>query len=469
MVHRRRHGAVLAAIVLSCVIAPAAAAPAPNPAHAAASSPAPAKDAEDFVPIGRSHYASDQPESLDAQASRNARYVTYLRYGWPGEDPYPLQVYRRDRRTGEVLLVSHYPDGSFSTWTYDPDISWDGRYIVYTAYGQIDPADQDNEYDIYLWDATTDTNRMISIASDGSEARKPCIWPRISRDGAYVTFSCANPLVPEDTDSYPDVYRFRVETGELDLVSQAADGGPGELGSWPGNLSGDGRHVTFSSASVDLVAGVVDDNGVGDLFVRDMATGTTSYVSRTIDGTLGDGTSTGGSISRSGNFIAFESDATNLAAGGGDRTDVFRFDRRTGEIELVSGTHDGSPPDSWSMRARISGNGRFVVFESEADNLLPGTANYLDQIFLRDTSYGTTYLVSHDWDGGLLSGGQFGASGPVIGASSRWVLFHSDGDNVVRDDEHGTLDVFYYRITKVGLRTSLTTARSGEGVSRDFQ
>jgi hypothetical protein len=73
-------------------------------------------------------------------------------------------------------------------------------------------------------------------------------------------------------------------------------------------------------------------------------------------------------------------------------------------------------------------------------------------VFLYDTSYGTTYLLSHGYDGTLADPTYPGSSRPAIGASSRYVAFSSSATNIVRDDENGSTDVFFYRITRVGLR-----------------
>ncbi|MFQ5488895.1 MAG: TolB family protein, partial [Gammaproteobacteria bacterium] len=156
-------------------------------------------------------------------------------------------------------------------------------------------------------------------------------------------------------------------------VNVAADGSEADqpaTGNW-NSLSDDGRFAVFSSAAANLVAG--DSNGVADVFVRDRQTGTTSRVSMASNGSEADGPSGAAVISGNGRYVAFESQAGNLVAGDSNGvSDIFIHDRQTGQTWRVSVAGDGSQGNGPSQRPDLSADGRFVSFESQATNLVPG-------------------------------------------------------------------------------------------------
>ena len=158
-------------------------------------------------------------------------------------------------------------------------------------------------------------------------------------------------------------------------------------------LSGNGRYMGFQSAEA-LVSG--DTNGVSDVFVRNLGNGTVLRVSVSSSGAQANGNSAGGSLSTSGRFVVFESDATNLVAGDTNGVrDVFLRDRdadgngvydQPGGVAtlLVSRSAGGALGSGASHAGSISGDGRYIVFASDAANLVFGDTNGLRDIFLRD-------------------------------------------------------------------------------------
>ncbi|MBI4470036.1 MAG: PD40 domain-containing protein, partial [Acidobacteria bacterium] len=167
------------------------------------------------------------------------------------------------------------------------------------------------------------------------------------------------------------------------------------------SISADGRFVAFESEATNLVPG--DGNSAHDVFVRDRLTGVTERVSVSSTGTeaIGDQYfySVSASISADGRFVAFDSSATNLVPGDGNNAhDVFVRDRLTGVTERVSvsstGTEAIGDPYDYSGSASISADGRFVAFESDATNLVPGDTNKARDIFVRDRLTGVTERVS---------------------------------------------------------------------------
>ena len=122
-------------------------------------------------------------------------------------------------------------------------------------------------------------------------------------------------------------------------------------------------------------------------------------------------------------------------------------------IEPASPSLHPESPEGGSSSAKISGNGRFVTFTSAANDLVPYETHYLRNVFLYDAADKLVYVVSHGRRGQPTEG-PLGSSGSAIGASSRFVVFASDGSNIAPRDEDIWQDVFFYRITKVGLRAA---------------
>ena len=188
-------------------------------------------------------------------------------------------------------------------------------------------------------------------------------------------------------------------SGTTECASLTSTGVQGNGNSYWGNgpsdryISADGRFVAFRSESSNLAPG--DTNGQPDVFLRDMLTGTTERVSVSTAGVQGDGASALPSISGDGRYVAFESDATNLVAGDTNGwTDVFVRDRIAGTTELVSLSSAGAQANCQSSRPSINADGRFVAFTSCTTNWIPGKVQALNDIFVRDRLLGTTEWVN---------------------------------------------------------------------------
>jgi Tol biopolymer transport system component len=158
-------------------------------------------------------------------------------------------------------------------------------------------------------------------------------------------------------------------------VSVGASGAQANDFSYAAVLSSDGRFVAFHSAASTLVPG--DTNGKFDVFVRDRLLGTTELVSVALGGGPADGDSFVPSISADGRYIAFQSDADNLVVGDTNhRTDVFVRDRLNGTTERVDvDSSGGQADDDGLLPGDTSPDGRYVSFYSRADNLVPGDTN----------------------------------------------------------------------------------------------
>ena len=246
--------------------------------------------------------------------------------------------------------------------------------------------------------------------------------------------------MPDDTNDQPDVFLRDREKGTTRRVSVGLRGAQGDGPSFDPAISADGRFIAFVSIASNMVPG--DTNGLRDVFIRDRKCGTTRRVSWGRGGAQSDGSSFDPAISADGRFVAFESEATNLVPGDtNDGRDIFIRDRKAGTIRRVSVGPKGAQGDRDSENPDISADGRFVVFWSFATNLVPGDTNNLGDVFVRDRKAGTTRRVSVGPNGAQGSGdGE--ESEPAISADGRFVAFKSISANLVPGDTNGRSDVF---------------------------
>ncbi|OGN95379.1 MAG: hypothetical protein A2Z71_01585, partial [Chloroflexi bacterium RBG_13_50_21] len=175
-------------------------------------------------------------------------------------------------------------------------------------------------------------------------------------------------------------------------------------------------------------------------------TGTTERISVATDGTQSDSVSLYSSISGDGRYVAFDSNASNLVSGDTNLSyDVFVHDRQTGETTRVSVTNDGEQGlYGGSNHPSISADGRFVTFDSSAFNLVIGDTNGFADVFVHDRSTGETIRVSVASDG---TQGDWESNFSAISADGRFVAFESYATNLVANDTNGSKDVFVHDLS----------------------
>jgi Tol biopolymer transport system component len=338
--------------------------------------------------------------------------------------------------------------------SYDPAISADGRYVAFESLASdLVAGDTGGTRDIFVRDRNTGTNYRVSLDSAGVEGNDGSWGASLSDDGRYVAFhSFATNLVAGDTNGKQDVFVRDRTTGTTRRVSVSSAGGEGDNPSYSSSLSADGRYVAFASDATNLVAG--DTNAREDIFVRDRHTGTTYRVSVSSTGAEADGYSYSPSISDDGMYVVFESDATNLVAGDTNAArDVFVRDRAHGTTYRVSRDSAGAEGNGVSENAKISADGRYVAFHSSATNLVAGDTNAVRDVFVRDRTTGTTTRASKDSAG---AEGDDQSLVPSLSADGRYVTFYAAASNLVAGDTNGKYDVF------VRDRTTGTTTRASK-------
>lgn len=363
----------------------------------------------------------------------------------PGDTNEESDVFVRDRKSGRTERVSLRSNGAQgNSWSGYAAISGNGRFVAFTAEASnLVQGDTNGVQDVFVHDRRTDTTARISINGRGRQGNGDSAYPSISATGRFVVFSSgATNLVPNDANGFRDLFVHDRLTGTTKLVTVRSNGVQANASTGyinPGAISADGRFITFDSQASNLVKG--DANAMGDVFVRDVATGTTARVSVSSTGDEGDGASRDPSISADGRFVAFPSVATNLVVSDGNaEQDVFVHNRQRGTTRRVSVSSADEEADGPSGGyASISADGRFVAFESFAENLIANDANNTTDVFVRDRKRRTTVRVS------LTNAGAEGNSSsgyPFLSANGRFVAFQSEATNLVGNDTNATTDIY---------------------------
>lgn len=404
----------------------------------------PASAAGGIVATDRVSVATDgtQADGLSILPATDAagRYVAFLSYAAnlvPGDTNGFADVFVRDTRTGTTRLVSAGLGGAPANRpSGGPRISADGRYIVYysTATNITEPGtDKLPAYNVYVYDQVEEKTERVPTGSDGG------MIVDISGDGRYVTYqSWSNDAVPGGTQRGLHVFVHDRVSGETELVSRAADGGEGDQGGADPRISADGRYVTFVSDSTNLVAG--DTNDKSDVFVRDLGNDTTVRVSVATDGSQSVGWIIDTSISADGRIITYSSNASDLVAGDTNNDfDVFVHDTATRTTTLISDGHDGTPAQSgFALSPEVSGDGRHVLFWSNAWNVVPDDTNYAGDAFVHDRVTGVNSRVSVTSAGGQSEGSDSG----VLSADGQFVFYRAAATDLVPEDTNGVEDIF---------------------------
>jgi len=376
---------------------------------------------------------------------------------YPGDSSATGIILRYSLQTGlnDIINTNAYAPLLSFELIHDLSMSPDGRFVAYVASGSTANA-------IYLWDAQTGTNTLVSVSLDNvNPANGICDSPVISSNSQFVAFiSTATNLVTNTLAGDCHIYVRDLQAGATQLLDADTNGvGVGVDSTTVPAISADGSVVAFDSANL------LPDNRhqVHDVFVCNVTTGTNDLISASNPALLSqtpDGISglTSFSISSNGQFVAFYSDADNLVANdtNGYR-DVFVRDLVGGTNVLVSvNTNGNASGDGISFDPAISGDGRYVAFTSSADNLVPGDNNQAQDIFVRDLQAGTTTLVSVSTNG--VSPGNGDSFSPIISASGRYVMFHSKASNLAAGLYYNFYENLFFRDLQTGTTYALTFA-----------
>ena len=347
-----------------------------------------------------------------------------------------------------------------------PSSSSDGRYIAFeSSASNLVEGDTNGYTDIFVYDQDINQVERVSISSAGAQANSYSGAVSISSNGRYVAFqSNATNLVPNDTNGYRDIFVYDRNTDTIERVSLSSSGTQGNNSSSSPNISADGRYVAFVSAATNLVTG--DTNGYEDIFVYDRNTDTIERVNLSSGGVQANNNSAGPSISADGRYVAFDSSASNLVPNDtNNKTDVFVYDRNTDTIERVSISSNGAQANNssnigYTNSSRISSDGRYVTFSSYASNLVANDTNGTSDVFLYDRNNDTIERVS------ISTGGTQGNGISIYSSMSsdgRFIVFNSNATNLVTGDTNGFTDVFVHDVLNNTTQRVTITPSGTEG------
>ncbi len=369
-----------------------------------------------------------------------------------GDSNRARDVFVRDLKTGRTVRVSVSSSGAQANGASVPNpldqvaapsISGDGRLVTFgSGASNLVAGDTNRAEDCFVHNLQTLRTQRVSVSATGAQGTGQCGQPVISGDGQSVAFISTSRLMAGDTGQTSEIFVRNLKTGQLREVSKSSAGAEGNGPSFRPTISYDGRLVAFESQASNLVAG--DTNNAIDVFVFDTRT---EQLRRLSVGTGGQGNENSfagaqPSISLNDRYIVFYTNATNLVAGDSNLSaGVILCDLRTGTLRRVSVSSAGAQANEDSLLPTISGDGRYVAFESAASNLSPGDTPGSHDVFVRDLRTNRTERLPHTTGGNLdLSGLQY--ERPDISADGRYVSFASLAASLVAGDSNGFEDVF---------------------------
>ena len=381
-------------------------------------------------------------ESSPSSVSQNGRFVAFQSRSdglFDGDDDDVSNVYVHDRTTGALILASRASGESGEPshdFCYQPSMSDDGSRVAFTCEGPLDPAADTNgsSTDVYVRDLASSTTTLVSRAGGlGAVGDLPSSSPAISETGEYVAFeSEAKNLDPSSTQSGTRVYRRQLGGGNTTvLVSRRspANGGAPVRGHEP-SISDDGNRIAFSSEALEAVD-PADTNTFADVYVRDVAAGTTVLASRA-DGTgdVGNGPSMAPAIAGNGYSVAFQSSANQFDYTQDPDTgpDVYRRSLTTGTTALVSITAGGQKGTT-SRRPSLDDSGDVVAFVSSATALDPDDTNPARDAYVKNLVTNEIQVASR----------ADGTDGAVSNAGAAAVAVSGDGTKVAIGVDSGSI------------------------------
>jgi CSLREA domain-containing protein len=279
-----------------------------------------------------------------------------------------------------------------------PAVDADGRTVVFdSAADNLVSDDANGLQDVFLRDRDAGTTVRVSVSNLGVDADGHSDTPDVSDSGARVVFqSTASDLILDDTNVTGDVFLREYEgTPSTVRVSVGDNEDEGDLHSDTPVISGNGKVVAFYSLATNLVAG--DENGGTDLFVRDLDAGTTERIN---PDTAPFTRYTPAALSNDGRFVAFATDQPLVDQDTNGFSDIYLYDRELDSLQLISLGHDGES-DGSSWAPAVSAEARYVAFDSEATNLAPGDGPATSDVFVHDRTTHTTARVSDADAGGF--------------------------------------------------------------------
>jgi Tol biopolymer transport system component len=371
----------------------------------------------------------------------------------------PLNAYLRDRSNAITTLISVNLAGNNggNGDSYAVGISTNGRYVLFeTSASDLIAGDTNNASDVLVRDLRAGTDILVSAATNGLPGNDASDSAVMTPDGRYVAFvSAASNLVAGDTNGIPDVFVRDLVTGTTSLASVGAQLLWGR--SAAPQITPDGRYVAFFSTATNLVAGVPDSGG--DIYVRDLTGNTTIWASSYARSALqlfqnaAQAVSFGHCLSADGRFVAYEVSPSSSPING----IILRYSLETGLTDIIctnAAILPGQPEDIQTLA--MTPDGRFIAFTANP-NSSPGLSAC---IYVWDALSNLTSLVSGDLTGAVPADDM--SIWPAITPDGRFVAFQSTATDLVTNSLAGDFHV-YVRDLQAGITQLVDADPKGVG------
>jgi hypothetical protein len=343
-------------------------------------------------------------------------------------------------------FVSRSTDGLQTGSGTRPQVTQDGRYVVFSSGEGTLVTPNARGYQIYLHDRTTHTTELISVNNAGAYGNGTSDHPTVSDDGCRVVFDSYATNLVDGAGSHQDVFvRDRCAIPkQTNLVSADANGiagwaySPGSPAqSFEARISGDGRYVAFSTYA-NNIGGTPTSCGTCNMVVRkNLDSGAIDQVSVKADGSLGSGRNP--DISYDGQRIVFWAYHFGSTADG----DTYLWDGSfsgQGASLVSTGSNGQKPVDAIGSLSGIhspgiSGNGRYVAFVTGfgagSSSLTAEGGNGYNQVYVKDTQTGILTMASVSPSGVLGDKDSCGGERPALSYDGRYVAYPSYATNLV--------------------------------------
>ena len=341
-------------------------------------------------------------------------------------------VYRRDTVAGSTLLVSQRNGNPGNDYSFEPTISADGSKVAYTTWATNLTGTRDRngtQLDVVLTDLTTGDTSRVSQSTAGFQRQQASFAPVISGNGKVVAFQSFASFSVKDDDKLEDVYARNLRTGKTRQVSLNRDGRDIRPSVLIGDVSDNGKLVTFGDSN--------------RLWIRNLGARATVRFWQEPDSPpcqpLPMGSAGRPMLSGDGRYAAFSSCAKDLPGENGRATDIYRFDLVTGEIVRAH-----AKGDLGSFLPTLSADGRYVGFGSDATDLVEGDDEGKPDAFLADVETGDVVRVS-EGPGGAGGDNWSATLGAVVSDDGTAMAFSSYAGNLVEGDVFDQREVFVWR------------------------
>lgn len=364
-------------------------------------------------------------------------------------------------------IYSAVPNGASS----DAAITPDGRFVAFASFANNYVSGDTGFQDVFVFDRTTNQIERVSLGLRGRQANGNSFAPDISDDGRYIVFASdasnlAPPLSsgsPADANNTTDVYLFDRATRTTRLLSttQATVFSAANGASTNPSISGDGNYVAFESLATNILTAPTDTNNVADVFLRTVSN-TGFVVSRLTSG--GGGAGGGGnspSVDFAGTFVAFVSGAPLVAGDTNNVDDIFRYGRITGVTERINLNGLGTQLTLASGSPSISANGVRIAYSTRANQGIDNDG--LEDVFYRDMTQTGSFITSLN--------AETDARFPVISPDGLTIAYVSEGPHGSSTDTNGLADVFLVDTNSaIATRVSITPngVQTNGGTSESF-